>query len=343
MTTTFSMKPLYARLMNAGLDSAFVKKYVLPEWWDDSIAHEQAGYMQALSIISRNLGIDFSSLERSNGAVLPQAEKSVKFKKSMGTYIAELAWAKAIALRTAEIVTRAATVEFSEGTHSVEQLREQILSEGNPYVALDTLLDYLWASGVPVIHVSSFPRGRKMDGMAVRIGDRPVIVISKNKKCSAWLLFILAHELGHVANGHLKSNEAIVDEKIEDTDSEEASAFQDEVEANQYAVALLTGNPNTAFTASSWLTTEMLAKSALSLSETNRIHPGVIALNYAKGKNFFPTAQAALALVDPDQNAVNTIRRKMLAYLDLDLLPEDSREFFARTSGIELNLVEAAD
>ena len=141
MTTTLSMKPLYARLKNAGLDSVFVKKYVLPEWWDDSIAHEQAGYMQALSIISRNLGIEFSSLERKTGAILPQAEKSVKFKKSMGTNTAELAWANAIAVKTAELAARAFTKTLFNIALPAEQLRETILASGNRYVALDNLLD----------------------------------------------------------------------------------------------------------------------------------------------------------------------------------------------------------
>lgn len=80
--------------------------------------------------------------------------------------------------------------------------------------------------------------------MAVRVGSRYAIVLCRNHRYSAWPLFILAHELGHIARGHLKQDGLLVDDDNWATDVEGA-----EKEANDFAVKLLTGNRSVAIAA----------------------------------------------------------------------------------------------
>jgi Zn-dependent peptidase ImmA (M78 family) len=95
------------------------------------------------------------------------------------------------------------------------------------------------------VDVAQFPhRSKKPDGMAVRVGSRYAIVLCRNHRYSAWPLFILAHELGHIARGHLKQDGLLVDDDNWATDVEGA-----EKEANDFAVKLLTGNRSVAIAA----------------------------------------------------------------------------------------------
>lgn len=70
MNQATRMDALYLRLEALGLDAEFVRSVVLPDWWDDEIAQNPAGYAQGLAIISRNLGIELRHL-------LPKAQAEV--------------------------------------------------------------------------------------------------------------------------------------------------------------------------------------------------------------------------------------------------------------------------
>jgi hypothetical protein len=75
--------------------------------------------------------------------------------------------------------------------------------------------------------------------MVTFVGGRPVVILTKKDEHPDWMLFILAHELGHLANRHLTEvdGQAIVDEAVNKDDS--ISDMQ-EREANGYALQLLT-------------------------------------------------------------------------------------------------------
>jgi hypothetical protein len=212
---------------------------------------------------------------------------------------------------------------------SAKDVREKI-NGTNACVSLASLIDFCWDNGVPVLHVSNFPKNsKKMDGMATIIESRPVIVLSKNIKYSAWLLFILAHELGHLASGHVKNGDAILDEKVS---VDGTKSDPEEIMADRYAIELLTGNPATAYTAKRWLKATELANEAQRVGLVNRIDPGVVVLNYAHGAGHFPVGNAALNLLEPLADAVGEVNRAMVARLDMDGISDDHREFLCRVT-----------
>src|SRR5207249_413747 len=125
---------------------------------------------------------------------------------------------------------------------------------------------YCWAIGIPVLHVGRFPAAaRKMDALAMRHEGRPAIVLRRNTQFHAWLLFHLAHELGHICKGHVGPEGVVVDEKVDMDDC----FLREEWEANQFAVELLTGGDNCAFEFPLRTTGVRLAELARTVGETN--------------------------------------------------------------------------
>lgn len=324
------MDPLYARLRAAGVTPKFVRETALPEWWEDRAAADPAAYAQALTLISRNLGVSLESLQDPDAPIRCREFGETKFKRQAGVGVEELKWARCISARAAELACSAVREPFAGVPKAASVIRERILSTA-ACVNLASLLDYCWEAGVPVLHVSQFPSGsKKMHGLAASINGRPAIVLSRNDRHPAWLVFILAHELGHVGSGHLAGDGLLVDEKVS-PDSRDA----EEAQATAFGIELLTGHPDLRLTASRYLTAEELARNAVSLGDRMRIDPGIVALNYAWARQFFAVARKALDLIDPQADAVRLVRREMLKRLDWDRLSEESADFLLRVTGAD--------
>lgn len=112
-----------------------------------------------------------------------------------------------------------------------------------------------------------------------------MIVRCRRSRHTAWLLFILAHELGHLVLGHVPEDGALLDEHIDkdSTDSEEE-------QANAFAVELLTGASGRRFVATGrWPNARALVESARAIGQRQMIDPGHVVLNYAHsmGPSFF--------------------------------------------------------
>jgi hypothetical protein len=155
-------------------------------------------------------------------------------------------------------------------------------------------------------------------------------VPSRREKHAAWLLFILAHELGHIALGHIPENGVLLDDRVE-----ESSRDSEERDANAFAITLLTGRPDKKYVASDrWLNAHELAEASKKTGRQQMVDPGHVALNYAHsmGKEFFPVGRAALNLLEPNANAIAVVRERMAECMDWSRLPEDSSEFLSRVT-----------
>ena len=94
-------------------------------------------------------------------------------------------------------------------------------------VTLPALLRWMWRRGIPVLPLL----GRRGFSAAVwAIDGAPVVILKEARDLAVYWLFDLAHELGHIALGHV-SDSAIVDidaprpHSTTDSDEEAASAF----------------------------------------------------------------------------------------------------------------------
>jgi hypothetical protein len=190
------MTQLYSRLGSFGFPRKYLRDIVLPSWWDDEIAHNPAGYTEGLLLLSRNLSLDFSSMQNEAVPIGLRDLGPCKFKKSTTTSDDELMLARIVATRTIELLSAAVPVSKKPLLTSATEIRQLILRTEAPWVNLASLVDYCWSVGLPVIHVSAFPpKVKKMDGLAYARSGRSAIVLCKNTHYSSWLLFIPPHSL----------------------------------------------------------------------------------------------------------------------------------------------------
>jgi hypothetical protein len=323
------MKQLYRRLSQVGFTKPYLKKVAaLPDWWDDALAENPVGYAQCLMRLSRHLGLDIRSLE-STGSIRVKDFGVCKFKKRAGTTTDELQLSRAIATRAAQFAAAATTTPYDPIPLAAE-LRQRVL-ESAPWVGLNELLAHCWGAGVPVLHVNLFPnKTKRPDGFTLRVAERPVIVLCREERQPAWLLFILAHELGHIACDHVPVGGAVFDERMYDNEPD-----TEEEEADRYAVELLTGAAGTRISADGrWPNAQQLTDLARAFGKRNGIDPGHAVLNYAHtmGASFFPVARAALNLLHPNPDAIGQVRDALAAHLDWSRLPEAASEFLVRVT-----------
>lgn len=97
------------------------------------------------------------------------------------------------------------------------------------------LLEYVWEQGIPVLPMSG--KGGFV-ASAWQVEGGPAIVLKEPRDIPAFWIFDLAHELGHIACGHITTR-SIID--VQEPTSDEALASDDEQEreANDYALTLL--------------------------------------------------------------------------------------------------------
>ena len=325
------MTQLYSRLASVGFPRKYLREIVLPGWWDDEIAHNPAGYTEGLMLLSRNLGLDLASMQNEAVPVGLRNLGPCKFKKSAATSDEELVLARIVATRVAELMFPAVPIPKKSLLTSASEIRQLILRTGAPWVSLASLVDYCWSVGLPVIHVSAFPpKTKKMDGLAYVRSGRYAIVLCKNSHHSAWLLFIVAHELGHIVLGHVGSNGVLVDEQVDRNSTDE-----EEKAANAFALELLTGNPECqVLPVGPRVSAQVLARAAYQAGVREQVDPGHLVLNcaYQMGNDFFAAANAALKLLEPQADAVGLVRSSMLAHLDKTMLSEDTYEFILRAT-----------
>lgn len=341
--TLIKMKDLHLRLNSLGLPKKFVRDKILPDWWDDDYEAAPGAVTQAAGYISRRLNLDFNSLLEFEHEPTLKLSSQAKFKTQQGQDIESASIGHCLAARIAELVTYACKPKYQPiDDLPIADIRKELIAR-QKFVNLVGLLDFCWSRGIPVLHFAEFPKGfPKFDGMVSYFHDRPVIIISRNQKSPAWLLFIAAHELGHIQKKHIE-NGAIVDEVIE-----LRSEDTEEIEANEVAAELLVGKPDISYDSRRrFFSGEQLASEAQKTSTRDSIDPGVIALNFAWNKAnqaqtkhdksiVWATALKALKIIEGDANAPAIINSYLDRYLDWEKLSQDNQEYLAAMTGLDI-------
>ena len=342
---TNPMQTVYKRLSAVGLNQKFVREVILPDWWEDRIAENPAGYAEALGLLSDSLSLDLRALQDPNGMLECRPFLVTRNKARQGLHEADLAWAQCLGGRAAQLVCSAMAIPPVAVPKSALEIRHT-LGKDDHLVNFETLLDYCWSLGIPVLHVSQFPsKAKKPDGMATRFGEHYAIILSKNSRYSAWLLFILAHELAHIALGHLPENGVFVDDEknwttngaeAEQTGTSPQIREDEEKQANDFAIELLTGQVDTVYRLKNRLNAEGLEEAALFFGQSYRVDPGAFVLNYVRhvpNGPYWPLANATLKRLEPDANAIAKVHTTMRANLDWELLSDENQEFLLRVTG----------
>lgn len=326
---TESITSIYSTFREYGLTPEKVKS-ILPSWWRDEIAETQAGLQQAKIIIARALNlklVDFLSDPAKVTFDLPD-QKSFKLRK--GTSEDDVILAIAIARSASKIVLSNLSEQnkFAKIDSAID-IRNKILNSGKPWVDLDSLVAYCWSIGIPVIHLSSKLIKKKMDGIAMHTKGIPTIVLSSQQKIG-YLLFHLAHELGHFYLGHLNSseNDARVDAKISNDNNDAA-----EQAADQYALQLLAGD-QCKLSLPRLYKAETLADLAISFGSERKIDPTHVILNCAYNEGLWPLCASTLKILgNTNETDKETIARHLFNNISSEI-KEDNLELLRTLVGI---------
>ena len=326
-----SWKDFCQSLSKLGFKPDYLNRTVLPSWWEPEVVKTRNGFLETAMLIHCRTGLPLAPLFAGR-AEPATAEPNVRFKKSKGVTEDAVRTAHLIARQVAETVAEHTQVSFQGDLPSAADLHSLLKDRGRQsWVTLEDLLDYCREIGIPVVHTSAFPSGaRKPDGMAVCSREgRPVIVLCKASQRPAWMVFILAHELGHIALGHVPEGGAVVDGNLES-----ASGEEEERQANEFASVLLTGKPDLGLSSHGPMTASSLARAAQEFARRYRISPGVAALNWGFNTGNWPVANGAVKILEGNQNALEMIQRSTASGLDWDSLSEDAAEWLESMAGI---------
>jgi putative zinc finger/helix-turn-helix YgiT family protein len=271
---------------------------LFPDWLADAETHRTAS-IELGSFAQLHMGV---AADPDGKAHLLTPEPALLKATRHQTNPAHAA-ALAMSLAVARLAARAATTDWQGSFPTAAEVRAAILRGTNRgWVDFANLAAFMWDRGIPVVHLPKLPvKAKGMDGLVARVEGRPVIVLHRDDSLSDWMLFILAHEGGHVGRGHLGDAEgsAVVDDEVT-----EAGALPDEeAEANAYAQEVLVEKGELLVIQDRIPTAEQLADAAIEFGRQHRISPGHVVLNAARHTpnppfSLMPLARKTLKVID---------------------------------------------
>lgn len=287
--------------------------------------------------IAKSLSLDAAAL--SKGELFPKgAVANISYKRNALVNPQDFQASTLIASSISNAIISSIKVPYQALPKNVWELNKEIRAIGKGSVDFDALLNYCWRKGVPVISLSNLPFGlKKMDGAALKVGDRPVIILAKKNNSKSWLSFILAHELGHIALGHLEKNSSIVDIALQQESTFDSDNTGDsmELEADKFALNIL-GGPLAQETQERWGDFDSaitLATNARAAANLLGCSAGHLILRYAFRTKRWSDAASALKFLREDFDAQKEIIRSMASGIAFDDLSNDVQDLIFRITG----------
>ncbi len=325
---------LRTRLLDLGLSESAVTA-AWPAWWSNEADQSEAARAELSFGVARRLGLDPRSLLRADEPPRFLWREEARFKHLAGEEMVERAGITSFGRAVATAMVQAAPAPRPIEGSSPAALREALLGRGRPFVALADLLAFTWSVGIPVVHLRVFPWPQKrMAAMAVAVGTRASILIGRDSTYPAKLAFYLAHELGHLALGHLAPDEQIID--LDEGEPTENPEDDEELEADAFALELLTGESKPIVLPDAGVrpSAASLAEVAIRAAGDLAIEPGTLALCFGFSTADWAVANAALGQIYPDASPVwegiNEIAQQQLA---LDVLQPETADFLTAVMG----------
>ena len=322
------------RLQIMGLSDSVINA-AWPDWWSDDADASPSARAELRYSIARKLGLDPRSLLDDDDSPRFVWKDTAHFKHLTGETDIQKWMLTSFGTALGAMLLSGTKASASLEGKSASELRAAILAR-QPYVRLVDLLSLCWSVGIPTIHLRVFPWPQKrMTAMSVRVGTRNTILLGKDSLYPAQIAFYLAHELAHISLHHLVTDGVIVD--LEPDTSAEESRYTDpeEVEADAFALELLTGTPHpVVLPAISGGGARSLAETALSAAEDLQIEPGTLALCFGHSTGDWAIAIGALSYIYTSPKSVwhevNSIAMRQLSFSSL---PDDTVRYLINVMG----------
>lgn len=312
---------------------------LMPTWWAPEVAATPGGLQETILHLGRRLSLDPAALAegevRRVGAI-----SDLRFKHTARVDPDSLTAATLVASSVAKAIVHAMPPGDPVPLMEASQVRTHLLAAGGK-IDFDAILAFCWRLGVPVVPMPNLPKGlKKMDAAALRVGARPVIVLTKKSDSKAWLSFLLAHELGHVLLGHVPENGSIIEGSLRDTlefDADQELDMQ-EREANEFAHELL-GGESVRNVTMQWpenTTPVELALRAMDAADALRTGAGHLILRHAFVTNRWQESQIALRFLHDDVEAQAALARHLETHLNMEALAEDLQDYVVGITGMSV-------
>lgn len=316
-------------LTEAAIDTAW------PSWWTDEAEASSSAKNELRFSLARKLGLDPGSLASEQTPRFLWDGSQAKYKDFKGNTHGERPAITSFGASVGRILTSATPQDHQSllNSTSSKELRSSILAQA-PFVGLLELITLAWGIGIPVIHLRAYPlSAKRMCAMAVNVGGRHAILLARDAQYPAPLAFHLAHELGHIALGHLHNSQALVD--MGDFSENAANSDPEELEADRFALELLTGDPALkVISQGAGNSARQLASECLRLSKLLAIEPGTLALCFGHSTNNWPVAIRSLDHIYTEKrDAWQVINHIAIGQINWDLLGDDASSFLRAVMG----------
>jgi hypothetical protein len=266
------------KLVAKGYQKAFLRS-VIPTWWTPEVEQDPGGLAHLKLILARDLGLDLAAL-LDKDEIEPAVPTGMEFKRAIDLQNIEppspnLAYYSRLVKAVASAIEPSIAIPNDAGAIRADVLR----NTAEPCVSLKAILEYCWRNHIAVIHVDKLPMKKKgFDALVYPYEGRYVIVLARKigAQSAARASFIIAHELGHIAMGHIETNVALID----DADSDDDRQKENEPAANAFAANLLAGEQYDQSWSGTAKSPQMLAKRALRYGAEMHIDPGHLLLRH---------------------------------------------------------------
>lgn len=338
-TPTVTVKSAYHALGEAGYPKSFVSR-LLPDWWDNALFKTSSGAIEFASILKQRLGLDVRFGDSGELEVLA-SNRPARYKKRAATLVSELQVCSSLGMALGKLALFCTDGTADPLPADPKELSKRVrASTGAAAIGFGSLLDFCWQQGIPVLFLKELPRGSKrITGMAMRIEDRPVIVLGFQSGQNAKQLFVLAHELAHICLGHVAGTGVLIDEGMDAiTEAIEREADQhgdaEERQADQFALAMLrNGRLSLPLDNHGTMSAAQLVNMAMSLGDSLSVDPGHIILSYARDHDDWLLANQALGYFPDQASAKELLKDRFLANCDVDRLTDDNRAYLLSMQG----------
>lgn len=325
-----SSRRLRRELHDAGFANAAINA-VWPQWWSAEAELSTAAQSELLFTVARRLGLTATSVME--GAPQFTWVDETKFKNLSTVGERE----QLILSGFGSAVARALTALVPEGRDirglTAQELRATLL-RNYQVVGLRELLTFCWSVGIPLVQLHVFPlTSKRMHAMASSARGRSAILLGARHTFPARYAHIVAHELGHIALGHLGEDGNLID--IVDP-LLMADADDEERQADCFALELLTGesDPQVLADRDDFSATQ-LADAASRLGPQHGIEPGVLALLLGHRTQRWRQTMGALKIIPPGTQRPWEVMNELAAQqLRLDDAPPYVQEHLRALLGL---------
>lgn len=321
------------RLTKAGFSKDFVRRAILPDWWDETDA-DSPGALQEIELrVARFLGAAPSSLQ--DHLTVP-AYAAAHLRRVRDVSRERLGPSIHAAMRIAEAVSR--NLKNSATGSAAAPLpadplawRAAVAQAGKAPTLVATARD-LWRRGIPVVPVDILP-GPSFQGMACVTADRPVILLGHKHDEPGRVAFVVAHEAGHIAAGDCQPNAPVIDEDDEIVDESEM-----EQRAEAYAMHLLAGASTAPAVDDSRIRDfKELANAAIRAEREHGAEASLVIYGWARRTLDYQTATLAVKALYRATGARRELRDLFVEFVDIDAASETDRDLLRCVHGVVLH------